>query len=190
MKKKSSAKDASNAPEELSEFEALMRSEQVKPLPKSNKVRFSKQAQPPPTTPPTQRRQQPCYLSDEYQPNLPTTGPMKYAKPGYKTHLKALLKGHYVLNYHVDLHGMTKAQAKDALVMTLTNVLQQYDGEPWAGLQINHGVGKGILKAQIPRWLIQVPEVIAFHEAPKHQGGHGVLWVLLQRHPDEDMGNT
>jgi DNA-nicking Smr family endonuclease len=183
MKKKSPADETSKTSDELSEFEALMRAEQVKPLPKSNKVRLNKSAPSlhASSKRTTQQSHHRYHLSDEYYPALPESGPMQYARTGFKTQLKELAKGYYTFDIHVDVHGMTKAQAKHTLVGTLGKLLQHHNGELWACLCINHGMGQGILKAQIPRWLVQIPEVVAFHEAPKHQGGHGVLWVLCHR---------
>ncbi|MBL6734350.1 MAG: endonuclease SmrB [Shewanellaceae bacterium] len=187
MKKKTPTDETSKQPEELSEFEALMRAEQVKPLPKSNKVRFNKQSPSPKASvkQSTQQSHHQYHMSDEYYPALPESGPMQFARAGFKAQLKELAKGYYTFNVHVDVHGMTKAQAKHTLVSTLGKMRQHPSREPWVCLCINHGIGQGILKAQIPRWLVQIPEVVAFHEAPKHQGGHGVLWVLCHRDLDK-----
>ncbi|MBJ7019560.1 Smr/MutS family protein, partial [Vibrio cholerae] len=44
---------------------------------------------------------------------------------------------------------------------------------------VQHGIGKHILKQNVPLWLAQHPEVLAFHQAPLEFGGDGALLVLL-----------
>lgn len=43
-----------------------------------------------------------------------------------------------------------------------------------------HGHGKHILKQQIPLWLAQHPNIIAFHQAPKVWGGSSSLLILIE----------
>ncbi len=43
-----------------------------------------------------------------------------------------------------------------------------------------HGVGKYVLKKQVPLWLAQHPDILAFHQAPLEFGGHGALLVLVE----------
>ncbi|MCP4948084.1 MAG: endonuclease SmrB, partial [Aestuariibacter sp.] len=42
-----------------------------------------------------------------------------------------------------------------------------------------HGHGTGVLKQALPHYLIQHPQVRAFHQAPLEYGGQGALLVLL-----------
>lgn len=44
---------------------------------------------------------------------------------------------------------------------------------------VQHGIGKHILKQNVPLWLAQHPDVLAFHQAPLEFGGDGALLVLL-----------
>ena len=46
-------------------------------------------------------------------------------------------------------------------------------------VSIMHGIGKHILKKSVPNWLIQHPNVLGFHQAPKEWGGKSALLVLL-----------
>ncbi len=41
-------------------------------------------------------------------------------------------------------------------------------------------MGKHILKKQVPLWLAQHPDILAFHQAPLEFGGQGALSVLVE----------
>ena len=60
---------------------------------------------------------------------------------------------------------------------------QRYDAR---SAIILHGKGelsepKAFLKSCVNTWLKQIPEVLAFHSAQKHQGGTGALYVLVKK---------
>jgi DNA-nicking Smr family endonuclease len=43
-----------------------------------------------------------------------------------------------------------------------------------------HGIGSHILKNKVPHWLVQHPDVMAFHQAPLEWGGNGALLALIE----------
>lgn len=100
--------------------------------------------------------------------------------------LLALRRGEYALQGHVDLHGMTKPDAKDAVDRFLTQARR--DGKRC--VLIVHGRGLNskdhipVLKEQLRVWLQRGrigKAVLAFASARPHDGGAGALYVLLRR---------
>ncbi|CAL4042097.1 UPF0115 protein YfcN [Buchnera aphidicola (Tetraneura ulmi)] len=91
-------------------------------------------------------------------------------------YLKNLKNGKYFPEITLDLHGLTKNQAKKELGK-LFFICQK---EKFSCVSIIHGHGKNILKLNIPFWLSQHPNVIAFHEAPKRFGTNVAILVLLE----------
>lgn len=115
-------------------------------------------------------------LSDDYYPQLPDDAPMRYIKnPKNKYVLKQLRKGVIEPECFIDLHGLTKQEAKHELI----NGLEKAKKQKFECVCINHGLGQGILKEQVPYWLVQHPDVLAFHQSPLKFGGQGSLLVLL-----------
>ncbi|HMI76998.1 MAG TPA: endonuclease SmrB [Buchnera sp. (in: enterobacteria)] len=90
--------------------------------------------------------------------------------------LKKLKTGKYYPDIILDLHGFTQYESRKALgklisICHLKNFLCAC---------VIHGHGKHILKKQIPMWLAQHPDIIAFHEAPKNFGSNAALLVLIE----------
>lgn len=98
---------------------------------------------------------------------------------------KKLRSGTWSIKGSLDLHGYTTDEARDLLVAFLNEQRKQNH----RAVRIIHGKGYGsvgrkpILKEKVPAWLIQRKEVLAFVQAPEHDGGSGALWVLLA--PDD-----
>lgn len=108
---------------------------------------------------------------------------LSYAISGvdHKTSLK-LKSAKFPIEATLDLHGMTAAEAKAALVEFITRHRCQYR----RCVCIIHGKGQksgrhGVLKSKINLWLPQLPEVIAFESAPPRHGGTGAVLVLIKR---------
>ena len=80
----------------------------------------------------------------------------------------------------LDLHGLTQQQAKTELAGLLAYCEQQH----FNCACVVHGKGLGILAKRVPNWLVQHPNVRAFHTAPTHWGRDGALLVLLKT-PDK-----
>ena len=126
----------------------------------------------------TQRQARASFeFSDAFEGFIPPEGALRYCRqdvPGYE--LKQLRRGDYSPDYILDLHGLTKAQAKHELAALLHTAWQEHVD----CVCIVHGVGSGVLKQALPHYLIQHPRVMAFHQAPLEYGGQGALLVLLE----------
>jgi DNA-nicking Smr family endonuclease len=109
------------------------------------------------------------------------------ASPGTDRNLlRTLRRGDFSLQGHLDLHGMTQAEAKEAVDRFLTDSRR-------AGKRcvlIVHGRGLHskdqipVLKERLKVWLSQKrigKLVLAFATARPHDGGAGAVYVLLRR---------
>jgi DNA-nicking Smr family endonuclease len=96
--------------------------------------------------------------------------------------LRKLRRGHWVVQGHLDLHGMTRPEAHAALGEFLRASLRHAR----RCVRIVHGKGLGsknrepVLRGKVRGWLLQREEVLAFCEAPAFQGGSGAVLVLLR----------
>jgi DNA-nicking Smr family endonuclease len=96
--------------------------------------------------------------------------------------LVRLRRGQWSVQRHLDLHGMTRDVAREALAQFIRRAAR--DG--LRCVRVVHGKGNGspgrepVLKAKVRTWLVQKGEVIAFAQAPAPDGGHGALLVLLR----------
>lgn len=92
-----------------------------------------------------------------------------------------LRRGHWALQGQIDLHGLTRDEARTALAGYLRDARRR--GQRC--LRVVHGKGHGsplrqpVLKSRVQRWLAQNDAVIAFTQARAAQGGAGALIVLL-----------
>ncbi|AEH39655.1 putative phage-like protein [Buchnera aphidicola (Cinara tujafilina)] len=91
--------------------------------------------------------------------------------------IKKLKNGEYIPEIILDLHGVNLYEAEKELGKLITICHQ----ENIICASIIHGYGKRILKNQIPFWLIQHPDVIAFHQAPKTFGYDAAIFIFLQK---------
>ncbi|HEY4542615.1 MAG TPA: Smr/MutS family protein, partial [Noviherbaspirillum sp.] len=124
-------------------------------------------------------------LSDEFTIDtlLDTDEALSYARPGIGGDvLRRLRRGHWVIQGQLDLHGMRRDEAREALAEYLRQAVKR-------GLRcvrIIHGKGLGsvnrepVLKNKVRNWLVQKEEVIAFCQARADEGGAGALVVLLK----------
>jgi DNA-nicking Smr family endonuclease len=96
--------------------------------------------------------------------------------------LGKLRRGHWVVQGVIDLHGMTAAEAHDALADFLLDARSR-------GLRcvrVIHGKGltspnrEPVLKGKVRRWLSRWDDVLAYCEATRHAGGGGAVIVLLR----------
>jgi len=116
------------------------------------------------------------HFSDQYEPQLPSKGAMKYVKEGVSSfESKALRRGDYIPELILDLHGLNQQQAKRELAALLLASKKQHVN----CVCIVHGIGSRVLKNKIPHYLVQHPDVLAFHQATLEWGGDGALLVLL-----------
>lgn len=116
------------------------------------------------------------YFSDEYEPLLNEESAVRYLRAGEDSYLlKQLRRGDFSPELFLDLHGLTKAQAK----LELAALLQACIDEHIHCASIMTGYGTHTLKRQIPRWLVQHPRVRALHQAPKEWGGDAAILILV-----------
>lgn len=123
-------------------------------------------------------------LSDEVDVEslLETDGELSYLRPQIAPDvLKRLRRGQWAIQAQIDLHGMRRDEARDALAAFLRDAGQR-------GLRcvrVVHGKGHGspgkapVLKGKVRAWLVQKESVLAFVQARAADGGHGALVVLL-----------
>jgi len=92
-----------------------------------------------------------------------------------------LRRGHWSIQDQIDLHGLRREEARDALSAFLRDSRRR----GLRCLRVVHGKGHGspgrqpVLKGKTQRWLAQSAEVIAFAQASGPDGGAGALIVLL-----------
>ncbi len=98
-----------------------------------------------------------------------------------------LRRSRWVLQGELDLHGLTRDEARAALGRFLASSLQR----GCRCVRVIHGKGlrspgrQSILKQLSRGWLAQREEILAFCQAGPHEGGSGALLVLLRaRNPD------
>ncbi|MGF6275396.1 DNA-nicking Smr family endonuclease [Massilia sp. UYP11] len=108
---------------------------------------------------------------------------MSYARDGVGPDVvKKLRKRHWPIQDELDLHGLTRDGARDAL----TDFLHRANRRGVRCVRIIHGVGYGspkgepVLRSIVHSWLVQKNEVIAFCAAGRSDGGHGALIALLR----------
>jgi DNA-nicking Smr family endonuclease len=123
-------------------------------------------------------------LSDEVDVEslLLTDDGLSYRRPEVSEDvLSRLRRGQWSIQGEIDLHGLRRDEAREAVASFILKAHQQ--GRRC--LRVVHGKGHGspgrqpILKAKVQRWLAQRQEVIAFTQASGPEGGAGALIVLL-----------
>lgn len=124
-------------------------------------------------------------LSDEFTIDtlLDTDEALSYARVGIGPDtLRKLRRGNWVIQGQLDLHGMRRDEAREALTEFLRNAVRR----GIRCVRIIHGKGLGsvnkepVLKNKVRNWLVQKDEVIAFCQARAADGGSGALVVLLK----------
>ena len=96
--------------------------------------------------------------------------------------LTRLRRGQWTIQRELDLHGLTRDAAREALAEFVRRAAR--DGVRC--VRVIHGKGNGspgrvpVLKDKVRAWLVQKSEVIAFAQARAADGGYGALLVLLR----------
>ena len=96
--------------------------------------------------------------------------------------MRKLRRGQYAVQAHLDLHGLTSAEAK----VRLTGFLQHCVASGLRCVRIVHGKGNSspgripVLKPRVAHWLAQRDEVMAYASARAVDGGTGAIYVLLR----------
>ncbi len=124
-------------------------------------------------------------VSDEFEIDtlLHTDAELSFRRPGIGPDvLRKLRRGDWVIQDHLDLHGLRVGEARELLSQFLREAIRR-------GLRcvrVVHGKGLGsrdrqpVLKGKARVWLAQRDEVIAFCQARPAEGGSGALVVLLR----------
>jgi len=119
---------------------------------------------------------------DDNIPDIPAA-----AKQSGSSRLKQLRRGTIRLDYELDLHGLTRDEAVDALAMFIGGAFRR---QQQAVLVItgrgNHSPDEPVLKKAVEKWLRETgKEMIAeFLQAPKQLGGDGAFVVFMRKNPD------
>ncbi len=115
---------------------------------------------------------------------LLTDDGLSFRRPGVGPDVVTRLRrGHWSIQAEIDLHGLRREEAREALLGFLSDASRR--GQRC--VRVVHGKGHGspgrrpVLKAKAQRWLAQCAEVIAFAQASGPQGGAGALIALLDR---------
>jgi DNA-nicking Smr family endonuclease len=106
-----------------------------------------------------------------------------FARPGLQQRqLQRLKRGQLSIGAELDMHGMSAAMARTAVVNFIALCHEQHI----RCVRIIHGKGytsagsAPVLKNRINTWLRQHPDVLAFSTAQIRDGGSGALYVLLR----------
>ncbi|HKK05156.1 MAG TPA: Smr/MutS family protein [Gammaproteobacteria bacterium] len=116
--------------------------------------------------------------------DLETGEELLHARPGLQHGLlRKLRRGQLSIGAELDMHGMTTATAKAAVVEFLDACRARHV----RCVRIIHGKGnrspnrQPVLKTHLAYWLRQRSEVLAFCSARPVDGGTGAIYVLLRR---------
>lgn len=124
-------------------------------------------------------------ISDEFDAStlLEVDEAMSFRRPGIGIDVaRKLRRGHWSIQSEIDLHGLRREDAREALATFLREALRQ--GQRC--VRVVHGKGLGspgktpVLKGKVHGWLVQKDEVLAFVQARGDEGGAGAVVVLLR----------
>ncbi len=108
---------------------------------------------------------------------------LNYLAPGVGSDvMKKMRKGHWPVQDELDLHGLRRDEARDAIGAFLRKQAMRNH----RCVRVIHGRGFGsksqepVLKSMVHSWLVQKEEVVAFCQARPSEGGEGALIVLLR----------
>lgn len=96
--------------------------------------------------------------------------------------LSKLRRGHWVIQAHIDLHGLISDEAR----MYVSQFISDCKKKGIRCVRIVHGKGLGsrnkepVLKNKLRGWLMQKDEVLAYAQAKPQDGGSGAVIVLLK----------
>ena len=127
----------------------------------------------------------PNYLTLGEVPQRHPRDILEWKKDGVQRAVFARLKaGKYPVEGSLDLHRHTVKESRAALF----KFLNLATAKAWRTVIIAHGRGEksptpARIKGYVAAWLVQIPEVIAFHSAQNNQGGTGAVYVLLKKSP-------
>src|SRR6185369_13767895 len=124
-------------------------------------------------------------ISDEFDSStlLDIDDALSFRRPGVGTDVtRKLRKGGWSIQGEIDLHGLRRDEAREALA----DFLREAAKRGWRCVRVVHGKGLGspgktpVLKGKVHSWLMQKDEVLAFVQARADEGGAGAVIVLLR----------
>ena len=124
-------------------------------------------------------------ISDEFDATtlLDIDDALSFRRPGVGLDvIRKLRKGGWSIQGEIDLHGLRREEAREALAA----FLREAGKRGWRCVRVVHGKGLGspgkepVLKGKVHGWLAQKNEVIAFVQARADEGGAGAVVVLLR----------
>jgi len=124
-------------------------------------------------------------LSDQFEVDhyIEEDPALNYLAPGVGVDvMKRLRKGYWPVQDELDLHGLRRDDARNAIGEFLRKASQRN----YRCVCVIHGRGFGsrggepVLKSMVHSWLVQTDGVIAFTQAHAAEGGEGALMVLLR----------
>ena len=127
-------------------------------------------------------------ISDEFDSStlLDVDDALSFRRPGIGLDVtRKLRKGHWSIQRELDLHGLRREDAREALAA----FIREAHLKGVRCVRVVHGKGLGspgktpVLKGKVQSWLIQKNEVLAFVQARGDEGGAGALVVLLKPSP-------
>ncbi|MEK7435560.1 MAG: Smr/MutS family protein [Pseudomonadota bacterium] len=159
----------------------------ARPLPRPNKV--LRRHDPPPPYPVQSYLDEHAALNESLAPDwtaqdwLDIGDEPNFLRPGISRQvLRKLRSGTWVIQDQLDLHGLDRHQAREALAGFLANCARR----GVRCVRVIHGKGLGsknrepVLKTKVKHWLTQRDEVLAYCQARPVDGGSGALVVLLK----------
>jgi DNA-nicking Smr family endonuclease len=124
-------------------------------------------------------------ISDEFDATtlLDVDDALSFRRPGVGIDVtRKLRKGGWSIQGEIDLHGLRRDEAREALAAFLRDAGKR----GWRCVRVVHGKGLGspgktpVLKGKVQSWLMQKDEVLAFVQARADEGGAGAVVVLLR----------
>jgi DNA-nicking Smr family endonuclease len=159
----------------------------AKPLPKHGKM--VRRKEPPPPYPVHSHLDEHAALAESMSAQLQAEDWMdagdepSFLRPGLSREvLRKLRRGGWVTRDQLDLHGMNRHEARDALAAFLAGCLRR----GVRCVRVIHGKGLGsknrepVLKEKVKLWLTRRDEVLAYCQARPTDGGSGATLVLLK----------
>jgi DNA-nicking Smr family endonuclease len=107
---------------------------------------------------------------------------LSYIRPGLPRQILRRLRGQWVAQAELDLHGLNRVEAKHELAEFLFECKRR----GVRCVRVIHGKGLGsknrepVLKTHVRHWLTQRDEVLAYVQARPAEGGGGAVMVLLR----------
>ena len=123
-------------------------------------------------------------ISDEFDVGtlLEVDEHLSFRRPGIGTDVtRQLRRGDWSIGRQIDLHGLRRDDAREAL----SRFIRQAHQQGIRCVRVVHGKGLGspgkmpVLKSRVHSWLVQKNQVLAFVQAKPADGGAGALVVLL-----------